>query len=277
MEILRISMLIAILTFAAASAATYLNVLGPVSGTIYNNGSIYLGRIAPGESFYILANASTDNSTGAYINIGWDSLKTIDMPNGWSSQSSPLYENPMKMKVTVSPDTPIGNYSIVVRAINVQNYSHIGNLTFTAFVNVTPDVFSLEVTPLVIHAGLGQPAVLGIIINNTGISDDPFVISARGLPAWNVSEQAISLHGTVGTFTYPIFLEEPGAYTFNLTVNSATSPLVTKSYPITFYVNESLPNDYAAVGQGAAISPVIFEPAYAFMSFLSYIYSIISS
>ncbi len=273
MEILRATLLLGLLSFTLVSAAAYLNVQGPVSGTIYNNGSIYLGKVAPGESFYVLANSSTVNSTGYVVGpIGWDTLTAVGLPQGWSAQNSPLYENPMKMKVTVAPNTSVGNYYVTVRAVNVQNYSGLGNLTFKALINVTPDVFEVNVSPQRIYSGIGQPTSIAVVINNTGISDDPFIINAIGLPAWNVSEQVISLHSRTTSFAYPVFVNEPGVYTFNLTVGSSTSPSIAKSYHITFYVNESLYNDYKAIGQGAVLSPVIFEPAYALMSFLSYLY-----
>lgn len=258
-----------------ANAATYLSVIGPVSTTLYNSQTIYLGKVGPGESFYVLANPNTSTATGNYVNIGWDTLTTVNLPGGWSSQASPLYENPMKMKVTVSPTAHYGNYTLEIRAVNVQNYSGLGNLTFYGIVNVTPNVFELNVSPTSLSSGIGQPVNIYLTINNTGISDDPFIISAKGLPAWNVSEEVISLHSTTNKFTYPVFGNEPGVYSFNLTVSSATSALISESYPLKFTVQESLLNDYAAVGNGIGLSPIIFEPAYVFMSVLGYLYGII--
>jgi hypothetical protein len=259
----------------SANAATYLTVIGPVSKTVYNAQSIYLGKVGPGESFYVLANPNTTSPNGNYINIGWDTLQAVNLTGGWSSQSSPLYENPMKMKITVAPSAQYGTYAIELRAVNIQNYSGLGNLTFFGYVNVTPDVFVVQVSPTSLSSGIGQPVNLYMTINNTGISDDPFIISARGLPAWNVSQEVISLHATKNTFTYPIFQNEPGVYKFNLTVEAATSSLIAESYPVSFTVQESLLNDYTAVGNGIGLSPIIFEPAYAFMSTLSYLYRVI--
>ena len=259
-----------------AASPTYLSIQAPVSATLYNNGSLYLGKIGPGESFYLLANSSTVNSTGSYVGpIGWDNLTATGLPGGWSVQSSPLYESPMKMKVTVSSMTPNGRYAFMIHAINVQNYSRIGNLTFMAYINVTTNVFNLQVSPLTVYSGVGQPTSLQVVINNTGISDDPFLITAQGLPAWNISDSVISLHAHTSTFTYPIYESEPGIYRFNLTVTASTSSLIQQSYPITFNVNESLYNDYRAIGQGAVLSPVVFEPAYSLMSFLSYLYGLL--
>ena len=229
--------------------ATYLNIQGPTSGTLYDNGTIYLGQIGPGESFYVLASATTTNQSGATVNIGWDQLEAVTLPPGWSAQSSPLYENPMKMKITTPPNAQNGTYTVVLRAVNVQNYSKLGNLTINARVNVTPNVFNMAVNPTSLGIGTGQPTNLYITINNTGISDDPFYISAYGLPAWNVTDQVVALHSTKNTFIYPVYVNEPGTYIFNLTASSSTSPLIHKSYQIRLVARASLLNDYSAVGQ----------------------------
>lgn len=264
---------IALIALMVSSNATYLSIAGPINANLTNNGSVFLGNVGPGQSFYVLASAATTNASGSYVNIGWDTLKAEKLPQGWSSQASPLYENPMEMKITVAPNALDGRYAIELRAVNVGNYSKLGNLTVTAYVNVTTDVFSLAVSPKNISAGIGQPINLYVHINNTGISDDPFLIGAYGLPAWNETYQVISLHGTNTTFVYPVYASEPGLYEFNLTVTSISSPLITNSYRINLLSQASLLNDYNAVGQGVVLSPMPYGPVYAFISLLNYIYS----
>lgn len=264
-----------ILLLTGVNATTYLGVIAPVSTAIYSNQSFYLGKVGPGESFYVLATPNTTNMNGTYVNIGWDTLQAVNLPKGWSSQASPSYENPMKMKITVSSNAQYGTYTLEIRAVNFQNYSGLGNLTFFGLVNVTPNVFKVSVSPTSLSSGIGQPTNLYITINNTGISDDPFVIHAEGLPVWNVSDEVISLHSTKNTFTYPIFGNEPGVYGFNLTVTSATSSMLTESFPLKLTVQESLFNDYNAVGNGIGLSPIIFEPAYVFMSAIYYAYTLV--
>jgi len=269
----RTLLLVIAVSLMALSSASYLNVLGPASQQLTNNQSIYLGKVGPGESFYVLASSSTTNATGFLVNIGWDKLEAINMPQGWVSQSSPLYENPMKIKITVAPNTANGTYYFTLKAINTGNYSRLGNITVNAYVNVTPDVFSLSVSPTNIQSGIGQPTNLYITINNTGISDDPFNINVYGLPAWNVSDQVVALHATKTTYIYPVYVNEPGKYVFNLTATSTTSSSIQRSYRINLIANESLLNDYSAVGQGVVLSPIIFEPSYALMLFMSYLYN----
>ncbi|MGC8662688.1 MAG: hypothetical protein ACP5RT_02795 [Candidatus Micrarchaeia archaeon] len=275
MRFVYVAFVFAILILPFISKAMYLGVEGPVNGTLYNNGSIFLGKIGPGESFYVLASPSTTNTSGFYVNIGWDTLEAVKLPSGWYAQPSPLYENPMKIKITVAPNSSYGIYKIALRAVNIQNYSKLGNLTFYAYINVTPDVFVLSVSPKIAETGIGQPINLLVTINNTGISDDPFVINAYGLPAWNISDTVIALHGKTSRFIYPVFVNEPGVYDFNLSVGSATSSLIQKEYKIQLIGVASISNDYSSINEGVVLSPIVYEPAYAVMLFLREIYNYI--
>jgi len=110
----------------------------------------------------------------------------------------------MKIKITVPAYAQYGIYNLTITAINVGNYSRLGNITVYAYVNVTPNVFGLSVTPTNIRSGIGQPTNLYITINNTGISNDPFSINVYGLPAWNVSDQVVALHATTSSYVYPV-------------------------------------------------------------------------
>ncbi len=271
---LRFSLLV-ILAIASISFASqsYLDVYGPVPGLIYQNGSMYLGKVGPGESFYVMASAATVDTSGKLINIGWDTLKAVQLPAGWSAQQSPLYANPMKMKITTSPNSSDGTYRMVLQAENVGNYSKLGNLTFTAYINVSTDVFDVNVTPSSLDLGVGQPGNIYLTIRNTGASDDPFIISAYGLPNLNSTTQKIILHSTTTSSAYPISINEPGVYTLYINVTSTSSSLVHKLYAINTTVSASLLNDYTAASEGAIISPVIFQPAYAIMHLIEVLVS----
>ncbi len=262
--------LFAALALIGLAGATYVSVQGPVNANLTDNGFIYLGKVGPGESFYVLASATTTNASGSVVNIGWDRLEAVNLPNGWSMQASPLYENPMKLKISV-PYNISGTYNLTIRAVNVGNYSRLGNLTFTAQVDVTNNVFNVSVSPRNISAGVGQPVDINVKVVNTGIADEPFNISAQGLPAWNFSDDVIALHSRTSSFVYPVYVNEPGVYPFNLTITSATGHLVQNEYPIKFSVVASLYNDYSAIGNGVVLSPVIFEPVYAIDYLLSYL------
>jgi hypothetical protein len=153
--------------------------------------------------------------------------------------------------------------------VNVGNYSKLGSVNLRAYVNVTPDVFKLSATPTSLSAGIGQPASIYVLINNTGVSDSPFVISMEGLPAWDSNSTVIALHNTSQSFVYPVYGSEPGIYHPTLRVSSISSPLIYKQTNITLTIAASIPNDYSALGEGTLAFPVIYEPAYAVMYLIS--------
>jgi hypothetical protein len=248
--------------------ASYVTITEPYNATVYQGGSIYLGKVGPGQTFYVTVLAATTNN-GVIVSPGWDELVASSLPSGWITQNSALYTSAPSVKIAVSPQATNGTYSFNISAINFGNYSKLGTLNFQAYVNVTPDVFKLNVTPTYITAAPGVPASIDVSINNTGVSDSPFNITVHGLPAWNTSETVIAFHHTEDHFVYPVYENEPGQYNVQLYVSSIASPLIYKQSNITLVTQASVPNDYAALGQGALTFPIIYAPAYAVMYLIS--------
>ena len=247
------------------AGASYVNVIEPYNATVQNNGSIYLGKVGPGQTFFVTISASTTNSTGTVLNLGWNKFVATGIPAGWLVQNSSLYNPTLSAKITVAPNASNGTYVFNLTAINIGNYSKLGSLSFKVYVNVTPDVFVLYVHPTDISAGPGEPASVYVLINNTGVSDSPFVISAQGLPGVNYTQTVIALHNTTQQFVYGIYENEPGIYNINLRVSSISSPRIYKETGVSLNIAASVPNDYEALGQGALAFPIIYEPAYAIM------------
>ena len=272
-KFLLIAILLSLSVVAVAQAASgpYLNITEPYNATALQNGSIYLGKVGPGQTFYVTASSATSNSTGTLYGIGWDELVASSLPNGWIAQNSALYTTTPSIKITVAPKAANGTYSFNITAVNLGNYSKLGSLKLTAYVNVTPNVFKLSVNPSTIEVGPGQPADIYVTINNTGVSDSPFNITVHGLPAWNSSRTVIALHHTQGRFVYQVYENEPGAYNLGLYVSSIASPLIYKQSNITLTTKASLASDYEALGNGALSFPVIYAPAYAIMYLISLI------
>ncbi|MDE1810485.1 MAG: hypothetical protein KGH66_00350 [Candidatus Micrarchaeota archaeon] len=260
-----IALLASLMLIPYITNATYVNIVEPFNATINaSNASVYLGKIGPGQTLYVTISAATTYNNTKY-NIGWDELAVSKLPKGWIAQNSSLYTTQISAKITVAPDAANGTYPITLSAINLGNYSKLGSINFKAIVNVTPDVFKLSVHPTNISTGPGQPANIYVTINNTGVSDSPFQITLHNLPAWNRTDTVIALHHTSQDFVYPVYVNEPGAYRTSLYVSSVASPLIFKQTNVSITTVASVPNDYAALGQGAPIFPITYEPAYAVM------------
>jgi hypothetical protein len=262
-----LALLIPLLAMAIPAASSYVNITSPFNYTITGNGTVALGNVGPGQTFYVTISSITNNGVFTFDH-GWNKLTTSSLPSGWISQNSSLNNQGLSVEITVAPKAPDGKYSFNVTAINLGNYSKLGALTFTATVNVTPNVFKLSASPPVLTAGPGQPAEISVAINNTGVSDTPFVLSLGGIPAWNNTYTVIALHHTTSKFQYPVYENEPGVYNIKLHVNSTASPLISKESNLTLIVRASVRNDYSALGQGVPLFPIVYEPAYAVMYFI---------
>lgn len=253
----------------SVAGAGSVNILQPFNGTVTNGGSAFLGKVGPGQTFYVTISSSATSATGTLLNLGWNELLAANVPSHWVVQNSSLYNTQLSIEITTAPNSANGIYAFNLTAVNVGNYSKLGAVNFQVLVNVTPDVFKLSISPTNVSTGPGQPAGILVTINNTGVSDSPFVITAHGLPAWNLTQEVIALHHTSQTYTYPIYENEPQVYHVQLNVSSSQSPLVRKVSDLTLVVKPSVLNDYKAVGQGEITFPIILEPVYAIMYLIS--------
>ena len=220
-NIAAIAIMASILALALPATASYVTIVSPFNYTVTNNGTVALGNVGPGQTFYVTISAATTNQSGkSILTLGWNKLVVTDLPAGWIAQNSSLNNQFLSTELTVAPKEANGTYFFNLTAMNLGNYSKIGALKFTVAINVTPDVLRLSASPSLLKAGPGQPAEVSVTINNTGVSDAPFVISASGLPSWNTTDTVIALHHTTGTFQYPVYASEPGSYHIKLYVNS---------------------------------------------------------
>jgi len=267
-----ICVMLSFLTITGSSA--YVRVIEPYSATLYNSGSVYMGNVGPGQTFYITIAAASTNNEGELINYGWNSFTATNLPEGWIVQNSSFNTQTLSINIRPAENAPNGRYSFNLTAINTGNYSGLGTVHFIAYVNVTPDVFKLNLSPTNVSAGIGEPTNIYITINNTGVSDNPFVVTVAGLPGWSVEPlQVIALHSTTKSILFPLYEYTPSVYTAVFHVESLASPRVYKNTNVTLVVKPSLYNDYLAIGQGALIFPIIYEPAYAIEYLISRLFS----
>ncbi|MCL4403629.1 MAG: hypothetical protein M1500_03295 [Candidatus Marsarchaeota archaeon] len=258
-----------VLLSSTAAATAYVSVIEPYNLTVHNNGTVYLGKVGPGQTFNITISSATKSANGTLYEYGWNELSVSGTPSGWVTENSALNTKYLTAQITPSSVAANGTYSFNLSAINTGNYSKLGSVRFKAYVNVTPDVFSINVSPTELIVGPGQPATIYVTINNTGVSDSPFSVSMAGLSSWNLTESVIALHHTQKRFTYAVYESVPGTYHTILHVSSAQSPAISKDAKITIVVRAGIANDYIALGGGPVAFPIIYEPIYAIQYLIS--------
>ncbi len=249
-------------------ASPYIKILAPVQGTLFNNQSIYVGKIAPGETFYLSADANTTNYNGSYVTYGWNLMKPINLPNGWIGAASKLYENPLIIKITVSSNASYGIYKIPIEVINIGNYSKVGNLTFYAIVNVTNKIFNVSIEERNLSSGIGEPVPITLNVSNLGIANDTFAISVYNLPSNLSTNEYIIYYSKSNDLKYYVYANQIGKYNFILHLYSTTSPNISYYYNLTLNIRPSLTNDINSIDNGLIEYPEIFEPIYALIDIL---------
>jgi hypothetical protein len=253
----------------------YVNMTEPYVSTLYNNSTVYLGKVAPGQTFYIKIFSGSLNSKNQFINLGWNQLVAYGLPKGWIIDNSSLYDNYLSVEIKAAPSASYGIYKFKLKAINFGNMSGLGNSIINSEINVSDNVINVTMPYNLITTDPFVYKNVYIIINNTGVSDNPFIITSTGLPDTSFNESVIAVHGRKSEIAYPIYLNTQGIYKLNLSIKSATSPEVERTEQIKIIAKSNPYNNYLSVGSGSPIFPIIYAPLEAVMYFISLLIKLI--
>ncbi len=265
--------LICALVFASAMARAelvkYINVVEPVVRTLHETDEpVELGVVGPGQTVYIVGEPRVPESGG-----GWDRLEITKLPEGWSTEPSLLFERPMKAMITVAPDADDGTYDVTFRAVDAYNGDYLGNMTFYGKVRVSRDVMEMSVSPLEARTGISQPASYFVTIKNKGVASDVFEVSVEGLPTWKYRKTVYVPYGVpygiTKTVEYEIAGDEERDAELKVVVSSTSSPLIRAEKNVKLHIQTNLLSDFRASGHGLLMFPVIEQPLYSLLGFIS--------
>src|SRR3989338_1245117 len=246
--------------FMLTASAAEIRVLSPVNAMVQDNGEVYLGAVGPGQTVFVEANALV--TTGGVNGIGgrWDQLVIDEVPEGWATEPSLLYEQPLKVLVKVASDAPDGEYEILARAIDDQNKEQLGEVSLR---------LRMSVSPLKKETGAGQPASFIVTLHNTGIASDAFEISASGLPAWDFRKTVFVPLGSSREVPYGVVSGEEGNFAVKIRARSLSSGRINAEEEVGLGVSTTLISDYKATNNGLLLFPMFEQAAYAVMGLLS--------
>ncbi len=259
-----------LLSVSFLSAAS-LTVIDPVQKTLQGGQELDLGVAGPGQKIVIQSLRESGQLSGNSANPTdalWDRVIVENLPEGWSSEPSKLYETPFQTFVTISPQAPDGQYQFSVRTVD--EYDGLTPIALDAKVQVSRNVLAASLSESRQAAGVQQPAFYYLTLSNTGSASDIFEVTPSGLPAkWAESRRVFVPHNSAVTLSYPITATEGGAYGFSFNVTSLSSPLIHQRADAHLDAQTSLWNDAKAASHGIALFPFIAQPLYALIGFLS--------
>src|SRR4030095_7224481 len=228
-----------------------------------------LGTIGPGQTVEL--RVVREVKTGGIYGEGgiYDRAFAEDLPRGWTSQESDLYQNPMQVTISADPDAPEGDYKVRVTVIDEGDGEHLGNVTFIAKVQVNYDVMDFDVSPSYINVGPGQPARFSIKITNKGSTSDVFQVSALGVKRWELIKPVYVPAQSTRTVQYEIVGDEEETYRATVKAESLASKNIVDEKNVTLFIHSDLLGDYKATNNGPMVFPIFEAPIYSLAGLLS--------
>lgn len=259
-----------LLSFGFAAAAS-LTIADPVQKTLQNGGDLDLGVAGPGQKIAILSNRGSGELSRNAANPTealWDRVVVENLPAGWSTEPSKLYETPFQTFVTISPQASDGQYTFSV--LTMDEYDGLTPIAVNARVRVSRDVLAASLSENRVSAGVRQPALFYLTLSNTGSASDIFEVTPQGLPPkWTENRRVFVPHNAAVTLAYPITATEGGSYAFAFNVTSLSSQLIHQKISARLDAQTSIWNDAKASSHGLALFPFIAQPLYSLIGLLS--------
>jgi len=253
-----------------ATVGFSVNLLSPTIQGVKNGDVIDLGTIGPGQTVSILIDPVM--TTGGIHGSGgvYDRAEAIELPRGWTTSASKLYQNPLQVTITADSKAKEGSYNTSITVIDELGGEQLGDVTFKVKVRITYDVMDFDVTPTSITTGPGQPARFAITISNKASTSDVFELGADGLGRrWDFRKLIFVPAMTSKTMYYEVAGSEEEVYTPTISVVSKASDIIHDEKNITLVVRSDLIGDYKATNHGTLIFPIFEATAYSLAGLLS--------
>lgn len=254
--------LIFVLLISAMCISAYADIASPVSKRLQSEGAVFLGIAGPGQTVKLAVAKECEGKV-------WDRLYIISesLPTGWEKEDGLWYESPMQASIKIGGDAPNGEYTI--KAKLVDEYEGLGEMEFFVTVNVSREVFDVEVLNPSLETGVGQPGAYKLILKNLGTASDVFRISVKGMPAWIYTKTVVVPRSSEKEVIYEIVANERGSYPLEINVTSISSELIGKQSKVSFTAQPSLISNMKACANGMLMFPIPLMSIYSLIGFIS--------
>ncbi|MEM4295245.1 MAG: hypothetical protein QXI89_01445 [Candidatus Anstonellales archaeon] len=264
-----INFIFVLLAFSSISFS--ITIVEPTKQEVDN--SYYAGFVGPGQVLSIAIDKRVE--TGGRFGKGgyYDKAYALKLPDGWTSEQSKIFDNPLQVFITVPENAKEGNYSFLIQLEDLDNAELLGNKTINITVTITKDVMDMEIKKLNYIIAPKQPLRLSTIISNKGNAGDIFVIdikTSREIKRKEVFIPANSISEVVNELSFPA----KGKELIEVNVYSKHAPsAISKSKRINVQIEGNFFEDLGAAGNGVLLLFIPFQPVYD-ISYL--IYSVFS-
>jgi hypothetical protein len=260
---MRIFAILTILLLIPLASSVPVKMMAPLNKIVDNGDEVFIGTIGPGQTIDV--QIFPDVYEGGIYGKGgkYDLADVTGKPDGWSSEKSKLYGDPLQVKLTADKNAKEGVYYANITVMDENDGHKLGNVTFRVKVNITWDVLDFDVTPAHVLVGPNQPAQFKINVINKGAASDTYTVSSAGAKQWEFVKPIYIPAKSSREVIYEMAADEEEFYKPTIKVVSASSSNIAMEKNVTFEVRSDLLGDYKATNNGVLLFPIFEMPIYS--------------
>lgn len=263
---------IAIVLIALISLFYAVPMLEPFQKEISDGDVVYLGEIGPGQTISISIDGRP--KTGGIYGIGgtYDMATVTGLPQRWEAQDSDWAGVPLQVKITADKSAREGEYTARINVLDDGDKEKLGNITFTAKVNITYDVLSASLDGSTKEVLSGQPARFYITVTNKANTGDAFSVSSSNVRGWAFKKYVYVPAQSSRVIYYEVASAEEAEYFPSIEVVSQSSSLINETLNATVKISPTLGADFKAVNNGMLFFPAMSGIIYSLAGLISNIF-----
>lgn len=257
---------------ATTALTPHIEVVDPVNRVVENGTVIELGAVGPGQTLEL--KFSRDSGALSVVNPQtgknalWDKAEAINLPEGWVTRDSLLYENPLTVFVTVSPSAREEDYLFSVKFTD--EYEGLAPQIIRFKVRPTTEVVDVTLENPTLTTGVGQPAVYTFNIKSKSSASDTFTIRSSGLPYdWTFTKTILLPHNQEKKIVYEVVGNIQKDVSFSFDITSLSSANIKRNVNARVITVTSLLQDAKATSLGLPLFPSIEQNIYALIGFVT--------
>jgi hypothetical protein len=241
------------------SGAYALKIIFPVEAEVFDNSTIELGKISPGQNFELIV-----------FGEGIDVIEVSGQFSSWAEKSK-FYKKNTGIRINIPKETSAGTKNLSFKAFNSKDKDSFES--FNILINVQNDLWSVNISDLSQETKVDSTANYSLVFSNESIGEQKIIVSSD-LPSYWFKEKSFDLEPkSVLRESVEVNPKYYGKRQFNFVFTSLYS-LEKKEFSSTLLVESSLSSKYSSPLYGFPFFTPTLYTYYLAESFFSSLSSI---
>jgi len=232
-----------------------LKVVSPVSAEVFDNASVELGKISPGQNFELIV-----------FDEKFNSIEVSGPFSEWSEEPN-FYEKNIGIKFNVPFDASLGTKNISLKVFNSANPEIFDS--FSVLINVQNDLWSVNISDLIQETKTNSETNYSLVFSNESIGEQKIIVSSFLPVSWMKEKSFVVKPKSTLKKVISVYPKHYGQREFDFIFRSEYSEEI-KKFHSRLLVESSLPAKFSSVLDGFPFfTPTLF-PYYLIESFFGF-------